>query len=354
MNQDSSNVVFNLQQLNAKVTAYSEKAAHMSTIKKIINCFKIYKADVLKRCLPNLITAVQNIQYTNTATADNTVIPDSHLINVKEALQKEHSSTNAEFNKTKEIHQTPHKVANTPVISNSYLTSVEEALQKEHLPTDQENQKKIARKITVLKLVQAEFKKNKEIDQTACEVDAFFKHKMLCLNQGINVALPFHSYYHCTKEKYFDALIESRKIMQTQALAGFGVYVSTNIEHKDYGPYTLVMEGNTVETLGGIYWNIGAAPDSRPFKSIYVRILSDIPADLSTVSHIAVESLSDRQLMENRLSKLCFPVPVLTRKATYLIEDLFQNITLRQLSEKWKPLIPKLSKLPKNFQQAAA
>jgi hypothetical protein len=197
----------------------------------------------------------------------------------------------------------------------------------------------IQEKISLLGRVQAELAKEWRFSKTAKQVNAYFQYKMMCLQQGLNVALPFPSYYHCTKEIHFDNLVQSKQIKQTAAACGFGAYISTNIEYQSYGPYAFALEGNTVESLRATYVIGDNDHDPRPFESVWIRVTHDIPVNRKTIAHITVGNLSEHFSMVTRIKRLGLYVPVLTREASYKIDDLFQKIVpQRQFTAQWTNL----------------
>jgi hypothetical protein len=213
----------------------------------------------------------------------------------------------------------------------------------------------IQEKISLLGRVQAELAKKWRFSKTAKQVNAYFQYKMMCLEQGLNVALPFPSYYHCTKKEHFDSLVQSKKIKQTNAMCGFGAYISTNIEHHSYGPYAFAIEGRAVESLRATY-RIGLdCHDPRPFESVWMRVENDIPVNWKTVAHITVGSLSKCSTMVTRIKRLGFFCPVLTREASYKIDDLFQTIVpRRQFTAQWTNPNQLYCKMPNNIKEYQA
>ena len=201
----------------------------------------------------------------------------------------------------------------------------------------------IARKYTVVNAIHEEFlKANPEEaywDETVAEVNAFFVGKLSTLSTGQDTPIPrfFHATGRSDKNSW-KLIIQSKKIIQTPAVLGFGAYVSTGDEsNHGYGPYTFGLTHHAVYRYKASYYN---GTNIGKHHHLWARVEHDIELSPRTVSHfVCNDKATCRGAYEMFVTDLGFSVPVFSRAANEEIIRLFnQKITQRPLSRKWEKL----------------
>lgn len=229
--------------------------------------------------------------------------------------------------------------------ATSARSEADQALTAEELKAETES---ITKKLDLVNRVRQRLlqdNSNPKWNRTAREVNAYIQNKFNRLNHGIDVALP--DFYHSTKDGYFDSIIKDKKIKQsTDGKQGPGVYISTNIEYF-FGPYAFTLETSAVNYPAKFE---SGMPNIGRSNSIWICVREDIKVMPITVAHITVKSSKERRSMDGRLRKLQLDTPVVTRKTSYCINDLFDKVQKRQLPKSWQNNYEKGRPLPQNLE----
>lgn len=207
-----------------------------------------------------------------------------------------------------------------------------------------QNQKNNA--FTVIKVFRSLVNDVKKEILIANQVDALFQKMLRLQNKGIDVPLP--DWCHATgKHENISPLRSIVKDKQIKVgvgpflAQGNGAYFSSHDEHgngsNQYGDFTIcfddqaVRENRATFADGSFHWE-----SLKSCTSLWVCVKADVPISKHTVSYITT-SADKIEKVKKEMSLLNCKIPVIDRDCSNLLRHYFQNTSVQNLSDRWKP-----------------
>jgi hypothetical protein len=176
-------------------------------------------------------------------------------------------------------------------------------------------------------------------DMTIKQIESYFKQKIdLIVHHKTIPAIP--RWYHATRAgNVASDILSGGQLLQHQAIAGYGVYFSTQHE-VNYGDYCFAFDQNMIHPLRNVSYFV---PASR--HSIWIRSEHNVDVKWNAVAHIVVTSDAEEQILREHLAKkeldhdaaIAATCPIISQSANKAIHKCFQE-TFGQTSfpDHWK------------------